>query len=81
MSRIRGPHGTMGLVGLLSINEAVAASGVSRRTIYRLIEAGKIAKYRRKHDRTPFVDLDQLRAARGYELVSGPAPASTLPSK
>lgn len=71
----------MGLVGLLSIDDAVAAAGVSRRTIYRLLAAGKIAKYRRKHDRATFVDIAQLRAACGYELVSGPPPASDLASK
>ncbi len=40
--------------------------GISRRTIYRLIEAGELTKYRRTGDRKSYISLAALKEATGF---------------
>jgi excisionase family DNA binding protein len=48
---------------LVPIDEAARMYGVSRRTLFRLIAAGELAKFRRRGDRRSFVDAEQVRTA------------------
>lgn len=64
---------------LVPVHDAAAEVGVSARTLWNLIRAERIASYRRQGDRRTFVDLEQVRSARGFYRVSGPEPGTEKP--
>lgn len=60
---------------LRPITEVARALGVSRDTLDRLVERGKLAKYRKGGDRRVYVDDEQARRALGFERIAGPEPS------
>lgn len=54
---------------LVPLRDAARDAGVSTETIYRLIRAKKLGKFRRFGDRRTFVDEEELRAALGFRRV------------
>jgi len=61
---------------LRPIQEVAKEEGVNVLTLYRLIRAGKIARYKRAGDRRTFVDTEQVREVRGFRRVAGPEPGA-----
>jgi predicted DNA-binding transcriptional regulator AlpA len=51
---------------LVSVDEAAAQSGISRRSIFRLAEQGRVSTYNRLGDRRTFVSLREVLAATGF---------------
>lgn len=54
---------------VIPIDDAAAACGLSRSTLYRLIERHGIRKYRRAGDRKTYVSLSAVQAVTGFREV------------
>jgi len=54
---------------LIPLDEAERLADVSRRTIYRLIEAGQLSKYKRPGDRKTYLSRAQILANTGFREV------------
>jgi excisionase family DNA binding protein len=54
---------------LVPIQEAAKEWGVSVDTLYRLITAKKIGRYRKGGDRRTFVDREEIKVALGFRRV------------
>jgi excisionase family DNA binding protein len=56
------------------LDDAAREGGISRRTLNRWIEQGRLRVYRVPGDRRRMVDLDEVRKLRQPELVERPKP-------
>lgn len=61
---------------LLPVDEAAEASAVSRRTVFRMIKDGDLAKYRRRGSRKTFVSAGELAVRLGFREFREPYDAS-----
>ncbi|MGD9934241.1 MAG: helix-turn-helix transcriptional regulator [Dehalococcoidia bacterium] len=54
---------------VISVDDVAAACGLSRSTLYRLMERHGIRKYRRAGDRKTYVSLSAVQAVTGFREV------------
>ena len=54
---------------VIAIQDAAREFGISRDTLDRLAERGKLKKYKQAGDKRVFVDRDQVKAALGFQEI------------
>jgi len=59
---------------VIAIQDAAREFGLSRDTLDRMAERGRIKKYRRDGDKRVFVDREELKAALSYRPVEPDKP-------
>jgi hypothetical protein len=64
---------------LISVDDAVSEFGVSRRTLFRLISAERLATYRRAGDRKSYISREELAGALSFKRKLGDAPSIENP--
>lgn len=52
----------------IPLTQAVTEFKISESTLYRMIRAGELTRYRRRGDRRTFVDREQLQAVLAFRV-------------
>jgi predicted site-specific integrase-resolvase len=57
---------------IVSVDDAVERTGISRNTLFRLIRAGSLTRVKRAGDRRTYLKLSELSTQRSFREVRAP---------